>query len=343
MERAFTSPLRTDGVGIVTFLTPALVLSQVTPPPKLVIRDIFAGRVSDLRGEHGDLLRGRVWWLARVLIGDVIPCKTVQRWADCLDAVAEALSANADVEVSDVERPAAMIGSVVECHRTYGAAHPELAQERNQGAAMTNDAPASDSSAPARALAEGQSSASPALKPAEPVSALDARADGAGRPAINRDIARPVMRSQIVYPDACRASVRRYHLTPLDLLAAWDREFQFDCDPVPHPPAPPDRDALEIPWGNSNFVNCPWQSIGEWYGRGTTAFVQKAIAEYRLGKRVVMLLPINYGYINMLLEAGAEARSAGRIKFLDCETRQPSPVARPCALFILDPARRPPE
>ena len=46
------------------------------------------------------------------------------------------------------------------------------------------------------------------------------------------------------------------------------------------------------------------------------------------------MLPVQ-GYVNLLLEAGAEIRSAGRVRWLEADTKQPSPSPSPIACFVL--------
>ena len=46
----------------------------------------------------------------------------------------------------------------------------------------------------------------------------------------------------------------RYWLTPPDFYRALDKEFHFDFDPCPCP-RPPSYNSLEVPWGQSNYVN----------------------------------------------------------------------------------------
>ena len=122
-----------------------------------------------------------------------------------------------------------------------------------------------------------------------------------------------------------------YWLTPDDMYAEWDAEFGFDCDPFPYP-RPADYDALDVEWGESNYVNGSFRA--EDGGNSFTAVVRKAIAESRRGKTVVMPIPCNDS-LNMLLEAGAEVRPLGRVKWLHTHTKEPCPNPGNCALFIL--------
>src|SRR5882724_8498488 len=100
----------------------------------------------------------------------------------------------------------------------------------------------------------------------------------------------------------------RFWLTPPDVYQPLDKEFHFDFDPCPYP-RPDGYDGVTVEWGQSSFVNPPFRSKDSFNGHGPTAFVRKAIEENKKGKQVVLLLPVQ-SYVNLLLEAGAEARSA---------------------------------
>lgn len=61
-------------------------------------------------------------------------------------------------------------------------------------------------------------------------------------------------------------------------------EFNFDFDPCPFP-RPDGFDGLLVDWGESNYVNPPFE--------GPTRWVRKAIREYRAGKKVVFVFPVD--------------------------------------------------
>jgi len=124
----------------------------------------------------------------------------------------------------------------------------------------------------------------------------------------------------------------RYWITPPEMYQSLDREFHFDFDPCPHP-RPAGYNSLVIPWGEMNYCNPPFRKTdGNSYG--PTAFVRKAIEEQVKGNSTVLLLPAQ-SYINLLLEAGAELRSAGRTRFLDVETGEPLGSPSPTTLAVL--------
>lgn len=112
----------------------------------------------------------------------------------------------------------------------------------------------------------------------------------------------------------------RYWLTPPALYERLDQEFQFDFDPCPHP-RPDGYNSLVVPWGRMNYCNPPFRKT-DGNTHGPTAFVRKAIEEQAKGKSTVLLIPAQ-SYINLLLEAGAELRSAGRTRFLEVDTKEP--------------------
>ena len=67
-----------------------------------------------------------------------------------------------------------------------------------------------------------------------------------------------------------------------------------------------------------------------------TAFVRKAIEQQEKGRTSVLVLPTQ-SYVNLLLEAGAELRSLGRVRWLEVETKKPMPGPSPITMFILRP------
>jgi hypothetical protein len=130
----------------------------------------------------------------------------------------------------------------------------------------------------------------------------------------------------------------RYWLTPPELKAALDREFPGYWDACPYP-RPKGFDGLAKEWPPVSWVNAPFYGKDELHGRGITHWVQKAVAQAAKGKTVAIVIP-TYSAINLLLEAGAEARSLGRVKWRDIDSGAPSPHPPPSTLFILRPEKR---
>jgi hypothetical protein len=128
-------------------------------------------------------------------------------------------------------------------------------------------------------------------------------------------------------------SEKRYWLTPPDVYKKLNDEFHFDFDPCPNP-LPLGHNALLMDWGKSNFLNPPFRKKDAVDGKGPTFFVRKAIEENRKGKTVVITIPVQ-AYVNLLMDAGAELRSLGRVRWLECDTKEPwkSPISIGC--FIL--------
>jgi hypothetical protein len=131
---------------------------------------------------------------------------------------------------------------------------------------------------------------------------------------------------------------KHYWLTPPDLLASLDAEFAFDFDPCPFP-LPEGFDGLTCEWGQSSYVNPPFGSImHEGKKKGPTAWVRKALAERDKGKRVVLVYPIDK-WVLMLLQAGAQVRNLGDVRWLATEDNQPGKgTGRHIACFVLEPA-----
>jgi hypothetical protein len=132
-----------------------------------------------------------------------------------------------------------------------------------------------------------------------------------------------------------RSDGKHYWLTPPDLYASLHAEFQFTFDPCPWPQT---VDGLTCEWGASNYVNQPFGSImHKGKKKGPTAWARKALAEFRKGKRVVLVYPMDK-WVLMLLDAGAEVRNLGDVRWCATEDGSPGPgMGRSIACFILDP------
>ena len=121
---------------------------------------------------------------------------------------------------------------------------------------------------------------------------------------------------------------KHYWLTPPELFDELNKEFEFDFDPCPYP-KPDDFDGIQVEWGESNYVNPPFN--------GPTAWIKKAIKEFKKGKRVVFVFPIDK-WVFMMLNAGAEIRNLKDIHWHATEDNSKGPgTGRHVACFILDP------
>ena len=129
---------------------------------------------------------------------------------------------------------------------------------------------------------------------------------------------------------------KHYWITPPDLMAQLQAEFEFDFDACPYP-KPDDFDGLICEWGESTYVNPPFGSIiHEGKRKGPTAWARKALAEYAKGKQVVMVYPIDK-WVLMMLAAGAKVRNLGDVRWRATEDGLPGKgTGRHVACFILD-------
>jgi len=131
------------------------------------------------------------------------------------------------------------------------------------------------------------------------------------------------------------ADGKHYWLTPPDVYDLLDGEFGCDFDPAPYP-KPEGFDGLSAEWGSSNYVNPPFGSVTH-NGRkkGVTAWVRKALEEHSKGKTVVLVYPLDK-WVLMLLQAGAEVRNLGDVRWLSIEDGTPGPgTGRHIACFVL--------
>jgi hypothetical protein len=133
------------------------------------------------------------------------------------------------------------------------------------------------------------------------------------------------------------ADGKHYWITPPEVYAALNAEFSFDFDPCPYP-LPQGFDGLTCACGASSYVNPPFGSIiHEGRKKGPTAWARKAIAEFKQGKRVVLVYPIDK-WVLMLLDAGATVRNLGNVRWLATEDGSAGKgTGRHIACFILDP------
>jgi hypothetical protein len=137
------------------------------------------------------------------------------------------------------------------------------------------------------------------------------------------------------------ADGKHYWITPAALYAELDAEFAFDFDPCPYP-LPDGFDGLTCEWGLSNYVNPPFGSImHEGRKKGPTAWVRKAIAEWKKGKRVVLVYPVDKGLLMLLtatLGDHAQVRNLGDVRWLATEDGTAGKgIGRHIACFILEP------
>lgn len=132
---------------------------------------------------------------------------------------------------------------------------------------------------------------------------------------------------------------KHYWLTPPDLYERLNAEFHFDFDPCPYP-KPEGFDGLTCEWGQSSYVNPPFGSIMH-NGRkkGPTAWVRKALMEFRKGKTVVLVFPLSKWELMLMdgcIGPTCEVRNLGDVKWLAVEDGSPGKgTGRHIACFIL--------
>lgn len=104
-------------------------------------------------------------------------------------------------------------------------------------------------------------------------------------------------------------------VTPDWLYKKLDNEFHFDFDPCP---LYADFDGLSVEWGNSNFINPPYNRIDK------PKFIQKAYDEWKKGKTCVLLIPsaTSTTQFHDLILPNAEIRFLrGRVAFKGYNTK----------------------
>ena len=129
---------------------------------------------------------------------------------------------------------------------------------------------------------------------------------------------------------------KHYWLTPPDLYAKLNAEFNFNFDPCPYP-LPEGFDGLTCEWGSRNYVNPPFGSImHQGRKKGPTAWMRKAIEESRKGKLVVIVYPVDKWVLMMLEEIGSTVRNLGDVRWHSIEDGLPGKgTGRHIAAFIL--------
>lgn len=140
------------------------------------------------------------------------------------------------------------------------------------------------------------------------------------------------------------ADGKHYWLTPKDLYAdleTWFGPFNFDACPCPLPEG---FDGLLCEWGTRTYCNPPFGSImHQGRKKGPTAWMRKAIEEFRKGRFVVIVYPVDKWVLMMLDALGVTdvVRNLGDVKWCAVEDGTPGKgTGRHIACFVLDPSRR---
>ena len=117
-------------------------------------------------------------------------------------------------------------------------------------------------------------------------------------------------------------SARQNWKTPKAFYQALDSEFNFDFDPCPKKPT---CDGLTAEWGSRSYVNPPYGELPKW--------IEKAFAEWKKGKTVVMLIPSRTDtrwWHQYVMKATQIRFIKGRLHFDD----QPNPAPFPSAIVV---------
>ena len=118
------------------------------------------------------------------------------------------------------------------------------------------------------------------------------------------------------------SSLRSDWKTPKAVYQILDAEFHFD-----HDPCPPNYtvNGLTSEWGDSNYVNPPYNQLKQW--------LKKGYEEWQKGKTIVFLIPSRtdtIGWHDYCMKASEIRSIKGRLKFDD----QPNPAPFPSAIII---------
>lgn len=108
--------------------------------------------------------------------------------------------------------------------------------------------------------------------------------------------------------------------TPKDLYKKLNKEFKFDFDPCPEGHQDLLCNGLDIEWGQSNFVNPPYNKIKYW--------IKKGYEEHKKGKTVVFLIPsrtCTTWWHDYVMKASEIRFIKGRLKFQGCKHNAPFP------------------
>lgn len=115
------------------------------------------------------------------------------------------------------------------------------------------------------------------------------------------------------------SSLKQDWRTPDAIYMELAGEFCFDHDPCPPNPT---VDGLTSEWGESNFVNPPYNNIAAW--------MKKGWEEWRKGKTVVFLIPsrTDTKWWHLFCMKATEIRFIeGRLKFKGAKNNAPFPSA----------------
>jgi hypothetical protein len=142
---------------------------------------------------------------------------------------------------------------------------------------------------------------------------------------------------------------KHYWLTPNEVKAVVTEItgilFESFFDPCPYP-RPEGFDGLEVEWGKWTYVNPPFGVLeklvlnkkGKLVKKkiGLTAWARKCVFESKLGKLVVLIVPIHGWVVEAMIAAGANVYHFKNVKWLATEDGKPGKGSGSTAMFIFD-------
>jgi hypothetical protein len=133
----------------------------------------------------------------------------------------------------------------------------------------------------------------------------------------------------------CTSEIKKHFwLTPPELWAQLRAEFgETLFDPCPYP-RPEGFDGLTAEWGKVSYVNPLFRKSAESGGIGISDWVRKIMVEQKKGRTSVLVFP-TFSWFHLLLNARAEMRSLGQVKWLATEDGSPQKAALPIVMFIV--------
>lgn len=130
------------------------------------------------------------------------------------------------------------------------------------------------------------------------------------------------------YYEGNKSDGKHYHLTPKKMWDGYQKRYPgiWDCCPYPRPEG---YDALKVSWRKFTYCNWPFGTTVDENGKkiGFTAWCRKAIEEQSKGNTSIIVVPMDFGF-HLLLNAGAEFRSIGEVKWRATEDGSEQPSGR---------------
>lgn len=132
----------------------------------------------------------------------------------------------------------------------------------------------------------------------------------------------------------------RYWLTPEPLMAEIEAEHGPLFDPCPYP-LPAGWNGLTMPWPQDRvaYVNPPFKRDDGLFGAGPGSFAAKAIQEHQERGVGVVFVATGQHWIALMLQAGAQLSSIGRVRWREVHSGKPMPGPSQTIMAYLPPKR----